>query len=341
MNATAKPLPKWRRRLPLLIPAFLLLLAVGFAFSFHFYGIVGVSMAPALQDGDMVLVQTALYTPKQGDIVVFCKPSFLNDTMVKRVIAVGGQHVKIDYEAGLVYVMFKPSPKGHIKYCSQAILEFAVSLEPVGTSQEKKGYTVEMPIGMFSRCQIKAPCGMTGVEEYVESFDDPNVFFSPKRVQAECIWFDQGFISYNFPTDFPRDCRYSQITFSFEVCSETMYYNNEWESDITVCINQREILTFTSAGDFGGRRGKYTPLYWPVTSTQFGVLKRITVDEKGVWEDQVLVSDKVRFQNLKIGEDSTIRLDIGVKEDAVHRGGVNLFGRSFGDYPQAIVMSLK
>ena len=71
------------------------------------------------------------------------------------------------------------------------------------------------------------------------------------------------------------------------------------------------------------------------------MLKRITVDEKGVWEDQVLVSDKVRFQNLKIGEDSTIRLDIGVKEDAVHRGGVNLFGRSFGDYPQAIVMSLK
>lgn len=251
------------------------------------------------------------------------------------------RHIDVLAEAGLVYVMFKPSPKGHIKYCSQAILEFAVSLEPVGTSQEKKGYTVEMPIGMFSRCQIKAPCGMTGVEEYVESFDDPNVFFSPKRVQAECIWFDQGFISYNFPTDFPRDCRYSQITFSFEVCSETMYYNNEWESDITVCINQREILTFTSAGDFGGRRGKYTPLYWPVTSTQFGVLKRITVDEKGVWEDQVLVSDKVRFQNLKIGEDSTIRLDIGVKEDAVHRGGVNLFGRSFGDYPQAIVMSLK
>lgn len=44
MNATAKPLPKWRHRLPLLIPAFLLLLAVGFAFSFHFYGIVGVTV---------------------------------------------------------------------------------------------------------------------------------------------------------------------------------------------------------------------------------------------------------------------------------------------------------
>ncbi|GFI64637.1 hypothetical protein IMSAG185_00226 [Lachnospiraceae bacterium] len=251
------------------------------------------------------------------------------------------RHIDVLAEAGLVYVMYKPSPKGHVKYCSQAILELCVSLEPMSTDLKKKGYTVEMPIGMFSHCHIKAPCGMTGLEENVESFDDPNVFFSPKRVQAECIWFDQGFISYNFPTDFPRDGQYSQITFSFEVCSETMYYNNEWESDITVCVNQCEILTFTSAGDFGGRRGKYTPSYWPVTSTQFGVLKRITVDESGVWEDNVFISDKVRYGDLRIGEGSSIRLDIGVKDDAEHKGGVNLFGRNFGDYPQAILMTLE
>ena len=120
-----------------------------------------------------------------------------------------------------------------------------------------------------------------------------------------------------------------------------MYYNNEWESDITVCVNQCEILTFTSAGDFGGRRGKYTPSYWPVTSTQFGVLKRITVDESGVWEDNVFISDKVRYGDLRIGEGSSIRLDIGVKDDAEHKGGVNLFGRNFGDYPQAILMTLE
>lgn len=251
------------------------------------------------------------------------------------------RHINVLAEAGLVYVMYKPSLKGHTKYCSQAILELCVSMEPITVNQEKKGYTVEMPIGMFSDCRIKAPCGMTGVEEYVEAVDDPNVFFSPRRVEAECIWFDQGFISYHFPTDFPRDGQYSSITFSFEVCSETMYYNNEWESDITVCINQKEVLTFTSEGDFGGRRGKYTPLYWPVTSTQFGILKRITVDDKGVWEDNLLISDKVKFADLRIGEESMIRLDIGVKDDAEHKGGVNLFGRNFGDYAQSILMTLK
>ena len=64
----------------------------------------GSSMDNTLQDGEVMLIWSLGYTPKQGDIVVFCKPSFLNDTMVKRVIAVGGQHVKIDYEPGLVYV---------------------------------------------------------------------------------------------------------------------------------------------------------------------------------------------------------------------------------------------
>ena len=197
-----------------------------------------------------------------------------------------------------------------------------------------------MPIGMFSHCHIKAPCGMTGAEESIEGFDDPNVFFSPNRVRAECIWFDQGFISYNFPTDFPRNGKQSQITFTFEVCSETMYYNNEWKSDITVRVNGVEVLTFTSPGDFGGRRGKYTPLYWPVESTQFGLLKRITVNESGVWEDNAFVTDQVRFSDLKIGENMSVRLDIGVKDDAEHKGGVNLFGKNFGNYPQAIIMTI-
>lgn len=250
------------------------------------------------------------------------------------------RHIDVLAEAGLVHVMYKPTLKGHTKYCSQAILSFSVSLEPAGEKLEDKGYTVEMPIGMFSHCHIKAPCGMTGAEAFIETFDNPNVFFSPERVHAECIWFDQGFISYHFPADFSKSSKYSQITFSFEVCSETMYHNNEWKSDITVCVNGLEVITFTSPGDFGGRRGKYTPLYWPVTSTQFGLLKRITINESGVWEDNGFVSDKVRFSDLKIGANTSVRLDIGVKGDAEHKGGVNLFGKNFGNYPQAIIMTI-
>lgn len=53
------------------------------------------------------------------------------------------------------------------------------------------------------------------------------------------------------PHDLPGD----EISFSFEVCSETIYYNNHWPSDITVSVNDVEVATFTSPGDFGGRRG--------------------------------------------------------------------------------------
>ena len=252
------------------------------------------------------------------------------------------RHINVLNEAGLVYLSYQPGPKGHTKYCSQAILGFSVSLEKTTPAEPTDPcYTVEMPLGMFSHCHIKAPCGMTGTEGQIGDFDNPHVFFSPERIKAECIWFDLGFISYNFPTDFPHDRKFDEITFSFEICSETVYYNNNWPSDITVRINDVEIVTFTSPGDFGGRRGKYTPPSWPITSTQFGLLKKITVHKDGVSVDNSLVSDSVRFSDLKIYDGSAIKLDIGIKESAQHKGGINIFGKNFGDYPQSIVMTLK
>ena len=252
------------------------------------------------------------------------------------------RHIDVLTDVGLIHTSYLPGPKGHTKYCSQAVLSYTVSLEPHETEKDKDiAYEVEMPIGMFSHCHIKAPCGMTGAEGKIADFDNPNVFFSPIRSKAECIWFDCGFISYNFPTDFSRKQKYSEITFSFEICSETLYYNNNWPSDITSKINDIEIVTFTSPGDFGGRRGKYTPLYWPVTSTQFGLLKRITVNNEGVFVDNNFVTDAVKFDDLKIYDGTSIKLDIGIKDDAKHRGGINLFGKNFGDFPQSIVMTLK
>ena len=72
-------------------------------------GVVGSSMVPTLHDGDCLLLQSLGYTPRQGDVVVLRKPGFPpppQDTapIVKRVIAVGGQHVRVDYEANAVYV---------------------------------------------------------------------------------------------------------------------------------------------------------------------------------------------------------------------------------------------
>ena len=68
----------------------------------------GPSMNNTLQNGERLLVSDLFYTPQQGDIIVFHQTSDTNDTfnepIVKRVIATGGQHVKIDYVAAKLYV---------------------------------------------------------------------------------------------------------------------------------------------------------------------------------------------------------------------------------------------
>ena len=68
----------------------------------------GTSMNNTLEHNEMLLISNLFYTPKQGDIVVFHQTSTLdpdlNEPIIKRVIAVGGQYVKIETELGKVYV---------------------------------------------------------------------------------------------------------------------------------------------------------------------------------------------------------------------------------------------
>lgn len=135
-------------------------------------------------------------------------------------------------------------------------------------------------------------------------------------------------------------CR--ELSFSFEICSETLYYNNKWPSDIIVSINGTEVVTFTSPGDFGGRRGKYIPDLWPVTSTQFGSLKKLRQTKPwGGYIDNIFMHDRIKFDDLKLYKRSSVKLDIGIKEDAEYKDRINIFGKNFGDYPQAIVMTVK
>ncbi len=67
----------------------------------------GTSMYPTLYDRDLLLVQSIFYTPQQGDIVicnVTVSSSLQGKFVVKRVIAVGGQTVVIDYDNNTVTV---------------------------------------------------------------------------------------------------------------------------------------------------------------------------------------------------------------------------------------------
>ena len=252
------------------------------------------------------------------------------------------RHIDALADAKLIFLNYQPGPKGHTKYCALATLGYTISFAPIRKEYNAQTvYSVDLPLGIFSHCHIEAPCGMLSAEKQLFDFDEPSNFFQPERINAECLWFDKGFISYNFPNPPEKQNKFiSEISFSFEICSEANCYNNDWPSDITIYVNKIELFTFTSPGDFGGRRGRYTPEYWPITSTQFGLLKIITINQNGVFCDSKCVNKNITFNDLHLFDGSAIQLTIGIKDDAKHKGGINLFGKNFGDYPQGIKMEL-
>ena len=75
-----------------------------FTFVARIIVVSGPSMENTLIEGDLILVWSLGYTPKQGDVVVLTQESYQEDSIVKRVIATGGQRVDIDYDAGTVSV---------------------------------------------------------------------------------------------------------------------------------------------------------------------------------------------------------------------------------------------
>lgn len=77
-----------------------------FTFVVRLIGVDGHSMVPTLQNGDRLAVAVGVLAGKYraGDIVVLRKQSFLDEPIVKRVIAVEGQTVDIDFATGSVEV---------------------------------------------------------------------------------------------------------------------------------------------------------------------------------------------------------------------------------------------
>lgn len=83
----------------------LIFFVITFIFFVRLIGVDGTSMYPTLEDHNIMLTSNWGYHPARGDIVVLNKESFWNGLpIVKRIIAVGGDEVDIDFEAGEVTV---------------------------------------------------------------------------------------------------------------------------------------------------------------------------------------------------------------------------------------------
>lgn len=69
-----------------------------FTFLFKICDVRGDSMKHTLYEGERLLISDVFYTPKRGDIIVFHETGpVLNEPVVKRVIATGGEYVSLEF----------------------------------------------------------------------------------------------------------------------------------------------------------------------------------------------------------------------------------------------------
>ena len=88
-----------------------------FTFGVRMIGVSGPSMQDTLYTGDQLLILNAMFCSfKAGDVVVINDYNAeLDETLVKRIVAVGGQTVDIDFANGVVYVDGTPLDEPYIK----------------------------------------------------------------------------------------------------------------------------------------------------------------------------------------------------------------------------------
>lgn len=85
-----------------------------FVFVARVIDVVGNSMVPTLEWYDKVIITRLAGDYERGDIVVLQKDSFREEPIVKRIIAVEGQTIDIDFENGIVYVDGEPLDEPYV-----------------------------------------------------------------------------------------------------------------------------------------------------------------------------------------------------------------------------------
>lgn len=251
--------------------------------------------------------------------------------------AIMTMHVRKLEKAGIVSSQRVRSNGGIQKLCSLAIDYLEIDF-PKGSGNERKYHEIVIPVGHYTDFDISPTCGLATREKIIGYFDDPRYFLDVERVNAKILWFMRGYIEYRIPNYIMPNEHLDELEISMELGSEAPGYNNNWPSKLNFYINGKFIGQWTSPGDFGDKRGRFTPAWWSSDINQYGLLKILRINKKGSWMDGVKLSN-VTLEDLKIRQNN-IDFRIEVSEDNGKPGGLTLYGEGFGNYDQDIVVKL-
>lgn len=251
--------------------------------------------------------------------------------------AIVTKHVaKLD-EAGLIKTERIPGKSGIQKVSILKVDRIEISF-PKKIYHSFETHQTSIPVGHYTNYMVKPTCGLATSTDFIGPVDEPKYFMDPNRMNAQILWFTEGFVEYKTPNFLASDEKLEVLEISLEICSEFPFSNNVWPSDITFSLNDIELGYWTSPGDFADTRGKYTPEWWPGNINQYGLLKTIRITKHGTYMEGEPLSD-VTISDFQAHLDTwTFRVE--VKEDARNVGGVTIFGKGFGNHNQDINLKI-
>ena len=252
-------------------------------------------------------------------------------------IATASMHLASLEDVGLVNSQTAPGKRGQQRIYARLYDTVVFRLPELQISLNVDHFNIQMPVGAFVDQKVSAPCGMAGVDTVIGKLDDPIVFYAPERFESQLVWLSHGYLEYRFPNPIYERDNPNSLQLSLELCSEAAPSALDWPSDIFLEINSQRICVWTSPSDFSDKRGNLTPAWWPDWNSQYGLLKIWQVDDIGSTVDGRPVSN-LTVADLNLREKPFIAVRIGIDDDAENKGGLNVFGRGFGNHPQDIVL---
>ncbi|WP_238918938.1 winged helix-turn-helix transcriptional regulator [Clostridium sp. YIM B02555] len=245
-------------------------------------------------------------------------------------------HIKKLEECGLIKTTNLTGKHGLQKICSLHEDKFVID---IGKQDVDNSYDINLSIGHYSNYDITPTCGIATKDKLIGEVDNPNYFADPERINADILWFTKGYIEYRIPNYLKPNETLSELQISMEISSEAPGVCSVWPSDIHFYINNLNIGSWTSPGDFGDSKGILTPIWWNPNWNQYGLLKLLSINSYGTFIDGMKISD-VTLEDLELNYKSDIQFKLAVPEDTKHVGGLTIFGKNFGNYNQGISVRL-
>jgi|GEM_PF-3996559 len=131
--------------------------------------------------------------------------------------AITSKHIASMEGLGIIRIVEEKGIRGTKKMCHPVMRK--ISFTFMNSQQEEKPAVARnRKIGSYDDCKILPKCGLYANKKLIGVENDSRYFNSPERESADVLWYQNGYVAYDFPCD-AAALRELCFTWSMAVCT--------------------------------------------------------------------------------------------------------------------------